>query len=256
MKISRYLFVWLAAATAGVSHAQIGEKVSFGIRAGVASSRFACSDEPKLLGLTDKQASNFDVSSKSATTFNVGLIMDIPVVKKWNFSVQTGVWFTERKATIEGVNSYYTDGSNYGHSGGYTTTITVTSESNAMFVSVPVLLTYHYNFGSVRAEMNFGPYVEYGIGDGNGSYTKSNVQKGYYNGKDIDKSNIDSNEGKFYGEDASHLGYGLSFGAGAYWKKMYLGLKYDLGLNDYAKESDVDYTVKSRMTTLCLGYNF
>jgi len=254
MKVIKTLAVLLALACVQTSYAQMGEKVSFGVRVGMAQNSFSCSDEREWLGDVSEK---WDVSSKSSWNYNVGLVVDIPVVKKWNFSIQTGLWFTEKKGSVEGSYALYTDPGKYGFSGSYTTTSIRKHELSVMFLSLPLLMTYHYNFGDIRAEVNFGPYLEYGIGKGESKYEYGTKTSGTFEGDDVSKDYSPSvTEADFFGEDASHFGYGLSFGIGAYWKKIYLGAKYDLGLNDYFKDYDVDYSLKSRMLSICVGYNF
>ena len=60
----------------------------------------------------------------------------------------------------------------------------------------------------------------------------------------------------FASDDDKAFGYGISFGAGAYFHKVYLGFKYDLGLNDYYSERNTDVTLKANVCSVCVGYNF
>lgn len=252
--MKKILTLALVACICFTMDAAMGEKVSFGLRAGGLLGGFRSSDDQKLLGVT---SSDWEYSNSSKLSYSVGVMLDIPVVKKWNLSLQPGVWFMEKHSTIEGEHSIYTNGSDWGASGSYTTTSRRRLINSAMFLQVPVLITYHYNFGPVRAEVNVGPYVEYRIGKGSVDFETGSEISGYYNGKDVSKEyDPDVVTVDFASDDDSAFGYGISFGAGAYFHKVYLGFKYDLGLNDYYSERNTDVTLKANVCSVCVGYNF
>lgn len=234
--------------------AAMGENVSFGLRAGGLFGGFRSSDDQKLF---DNTSLDWEYSNSTKLSYSVGAVVDIPVVKKWNLSLQSGVWFMEKRSSINAESSYYTNGSDWGYSGSYVTTSRKGLSFSAMFLQVPVLITYHYNFGPVRAELNVGPYVEYRVGKGDLGIESGTEVSGSFNGKDVSKEyDPDVLHLNFASDDDKAFGYGISFGAGAYFHKVYLGFKYDLGLNDYYSERNTDVTLKANVCSVCVGYNF
>lgn len=214
--------------------AQIGEKTTFGLRAGMGFGGFTSSDSYRLIGGT--KSSNWDISNKSKVTYNVGAIVDIPIYRKCGLSLQTGLWFTERHNKFEGANS---------HSSSTKRNI----DLRAMYLQLPVQLGYHYNFKVVNVQALFGPYLEYRVNDGK--------QKSNYSMHGGTKFDGDA----FFSEDNA-LAWGLSFGLGAEYRHMYLGIKYDLGLTNYYSGSNEDrkdkekLNLKGSMFSIILGWNF
>lgn len=214
--------------------AQLGEKTTFGLRAGMGFGGFSSSETYRLIGGT--RASNWNFENKNKITYNVGAIVDIPVYRKWGLSVQTGLWFTERHTTFEGTNSH--NSSTWRN-----------VDLKAMYLQLPVQIGYHYNFKVVNVQALFGPFVEYRIGKGNSEYEYSTGGGSYGNG-DV-----------FSGDD-NNISYGLTFGLGAEYKHVYLGVKYDLGLTNYYDGSNEDrkngeeLDLKGKMFSVVLGWNF
>lgn len=213
--------------------AQLGEKTTFGLRAGVGFGGFSSSESYKLIG--GNKASNWDITNKGNVTYNAGVILDIPVYHKWGMSIQTGLWFTERNTTFDGVNA---------NSASTWRNISL----KAMYVQLPIQLGYHYNFKVVNVQALFGPYVEYRINDGK-SHAKYSTH------------NLDIEGDAFLSED-NKIAAGLSFGLGAEYKHTYLGIKYDLGLTNYYAGSNEDrkdkdaLDLKGSQFSIVLGWNF
>ena len=84
-----YVMLFALLGVAFAASAQVGEKTTFGLRAGMGFGGFTSSDSYRLFGGTS--ASNWDVDTKKKVTYNVGAIVDIPVYRKWGLSVQTGL---------------------------------------------------------------------------------------------------------------------------------------------------------------------
>lgn len=233
MKKLFILFFTLVSVTFA-SSAQLGEKTTFGLRAGVGFGGFSSSDAYLLIGGT--KASNWDFDNKNKITYNAGAIVDIPVYRKWGLSFQTGLWFTERHTTFKGKNAH-------------NSSTWRDMDLKAMYLQVPIQLGYHYNFNVVNVQALFGPFLEYRVGDG-----KS-------------KSNFSSNggiqgKGDAFSDKDKNFSYGLTFGLGAEYKHMYLGVKYDLGLTNYYSGSNEDrkdkqdLNLKGNMFSIVLGWNF
>lgn len=218
---------------AHTASAQLGERFTFGLRAGIGFGGYTSSDAYKLIGGT--KASNWDITNKANVTYNAGAIFDIPVYRKWNLSLQTGLWFTERNSKFEGVN---TNSSSTWRNVGI----------KAMYLQLPVQIGYHYRLKVVNLQALFGPYIEYRVNNGT-----SKVQ--------YSLNNIDG-EGDAFSDEDKNLSYGLTFGLGAEYRHLYLGLKYDLGLtnfysgtNESRKQKD-ELSLKGSMFSIVLGYNF
>lgn len=213
------------------AYAQLGEKFTFGLRAGIGFGGFRSSDAWKLIG--GNKESNWNITNNRKVTYNAGAIFDIPVYHKWGLSVQTGLWFTERTNKFEFVNS--------------NNSATWRNLSlDAMYVQLPVQIGYHYNFKVVNVQALFGPFIEYRVNDGT-----SNLES--------KKSDIESDA---FSSDDHKIGAGLTFGLGAEYKHSYLGIKYDLGLSNYYSGSNEDRKDKDKLSmngsmfSIVLGWNF
>lgn len=214
--------------------AQLGEKTTFGLRTGLGFGGFSSSEPYKLIGGTKESNWDFNIGRKA--TYNVGAILDIPVYRKWGLSLQTGLWFTERHTKFEGTNV---------HSSSTTRDVDI----KAMFLQLPLQIGYHYNFSVINVQALFGPYIEYRVNKG-----KSVSDYSRKGGQHFE------NDAFF---DSDHdLAYGLTFGLGAEYKHLYLGIKYDLGLTNYYSGSNEDrkekeaVDLKGNMFSIVLGWNF
>ncbi len=233
MKKLFILFLALVGAVLAAS-AQLGEKTTFGLRAGVGFGGFLSSNAYRLIGGTKE--SNWDIENKNKITYNVGAIVDIPVYRKWGLSIQTGLWFTERHTAFEGTNTHYSS-------------TWRDMDIKAMYLQLPIQLGYHYNFSIVNVQALFGPYLEYRVGDGKskGDYSMNGGTHG---------------EADAFSDKDKNFSYGLTFGLGAEYKHMYLGVKYDLGLTNYYSGSNEDrkskdeLNLKGNMFSIVLGWNF
>jgi len=191
--------------------------VQFGIRAGLnfANASFS-SDE-------------YSVSPKSRTTFHVGVIADIPLMQ--SLYIQTGLYLQNKGCKEE-----------YSRE---------TTTAKPMYLEIPILASYRYNFSdAAQLQINFGPYLAYGIG-----------------GKIKSESDGESEEEDFFGsyDDSDNAGYkrfdmGLQVGAGVtFASHYYVGVAYQFGLvntKDLPSNYDGDYSVKNKNWMISLGYNF
>ena len=229
-----FILIIAMAGVAFAASAQLGEKTTFGLRAGMGFGGFSSSDAYLMIGGT--KASNWNIENKRKVTYNAGAVVDIPVYRKWGLSVQTGLWFTERHSAFEGTNAN-------------SSSTWRNLDMKAMYVQLPVQLGYHYNFKVVNVQALFGPYMEYRVGDGKSESNYS--MNGGTHGK-----------GDAFSDDDSNFAYGLTFGLGAEYKHMYLGVKYDLGLTNYYSGSNKDrkkndrLDLKGSMFSVVLGWNF
>ena len=231
----RKVFLFLVAflGFALCASAQLGEKTTFGLRAGMGLGGFSSPEAYRLIG--GSADNNWNIDRNNKVTYNVGAIVDIPVYRKWGLSMQTGLWFTERHTKFEGTNSH-------------NSSTWRDLDIKAMYLQLPLQIGYHYNFDIVNVQALFGPYMEYRVGKG-----KSHAQ---YSLKGTDV------EGDAFSDSDNDFSCGLSFGLGAEYKHMYLGLKYDLGLTNYYSGSNNDrkekqqLDLKGNMFSVVLGWNF
>lgn len=230
-KILTVFFVVMGVISAS---AQLGEKTTFGLRAGMGFGGFTSSEPYRLIGGT--KSSNWNIDNLKKVTYNVGAIVDIPVYHKWGVSVQTGLWFTERHNKFEGTNSN-------------SSSTWRDMDIKAMYLQLPLQLGYHYNFNIVNVQALFGPYLEYRVGNGKskGDYSLHGGTHG---------------EGDAFLDEDNDFSCGLSFGLGAEYRHAYIGVKYDLGLTNYCSGSNEDrkekekLNLKGNMFSIVLGWNF
>lgn len=230
MKRLLIFFVVLTSLTFSTS-AQLGEKFTFGLRAGLGFGGFRSSEAWKLIGGTKE--SNWNVTNNAKPTYNVGVIFDIPVYQKWNLSIQTGLWFTEKNTKFEFVNS---------HNSATWRNLSF----KAMYTQLPVQLGYHYDFKVVNVQALFGPFIEYRVNDGTSKLETSKSET----------------KADAFSSDDHKIGGGLTFGLGAEYKHAYLGVKYDLSLGNYFSGSNEDRKKKDELSmngsmfSIVLGWDF
>ncbi len=164
----------------------------------------------------------YSFSLKSNVGFNVGVSVDIPILE--SFYLQSGLYYTVKGYKLE---------EEYGDEAVYT------EKANPSYLEIPILASYRYNFSDrTQLQINFGPYVACGIA---GKYK--------YNDDDFDDGEID-----YFDEDVKRFDAGLAFGAGMTFGHFFVGLNYDLGLTNIAKDSEE--SLKNRCLSINVGYNF
>lgn len=234
MRMKKILILLSLLCMTATASAQLGENTTFGLRTGLGFGGFRSSEAYKLIG--GGKESNWDFNNGRKATYNVGAIVDIPVYRKWGVSLQTGLWFTERHTKFEGTNV---------HSSSTTRDIDI----KAMYLQLPIQIGYHYNFHIVNVQALFGPYLEYRVNKGKAV-------------SDYSRGGGTHFEGDAFSDNDHALAYGLTFGLGAEYKHIFLGLKYDLGLNNYYSGSNEDrkekdaLDLKGSMFSVVLGWNF
>lgn len=154
---------------------------------------------------------------KSRIGYHVGAVMDWNVAK--NLYVQPGLYFTTRGAKASDM------------------------KINMNYLQIPISVAYRFPVTEkVKIDVNAGPYVALGLG-GKAKFSDDNL------GGSADMKMFGS-EGLCKRFDA-----GLRFGAGVHFQRFYLGLNYDLGLANIARESGSD-KIKNGAFQISLGYNF
>ncbi len=171
-------------------------------------------------GMNINSLSEGDLDSRIG--YHVGAVMDWNVAK--NLYVQPGLFFTTRGAKSE--FKFEDEG------------IQVSEETkyNLNYLQIPISVSYRFAVSEqFKIDVNAGPYFAMGIG---GKYK--------FEGEEED---IFGDEG-----DCKRFDTGLRIGAGVHIKKFSVGLIYDLGLANIAKEEGGK--LKNGSFQISLGYNF
>ena len=157
----------------------------------------------------------YDLSLKDNVGFNIGVCVDIPMME--SLYLQSGLYYTVKGSKEE-------DGD-------------LEVKYTPSYLEIPILVSYRYNFSDfTQLQVNFGPYIAYGIG---GKWKKE------YEGE--------TEEGDFFDDSIKKFDAGLAFGAGITLGHVYVGVNYDLGLTNIAKDSDS--SIKNRCFSINVGYN-
>ena len=164
---------------------------------------------------------NVTVSTDNRANWHVGVIADIPLMQ--SLYVQTGLYLQ---------NKGYKE-----KEGDYELT------ANPMYLEIPVLASYRYNFGdAAQLQFNVGPYFAYGVG-----------------GKIKETDDGDEDKWDCFGDkgaDWKRFDCGLQIGAGlTVAKHYYIGAAYEFGFSNIAKNSG-DGKLKNRNWMISVGYNF
>lgn len=184
--------------------------VRFGIRAGLNLSTLSLVED------------NHTYTTDSRAAWHVGAIVDIPLMQ--SLYVQSGLYFMNKGGKETEEEDYKVTYS-------------------PMYLEIPVLASYRYDFGSAaQLQINVGPYFAYGVGG---------KKKMEYDGEE-------ESDDFFHEDSAKKFDCGLQFGAGVtFASHYYLGFAYDLGLSNIAKNSgDSDGKIKNRSWMISLGYTF
>jgi len=191
---------------------------------------------------------NGDVNdNKQLTSFNVGILGDIPLVGKF-LSFQPGIVYTGKGATTTFGN---TSSSTY-----------YEEKFNPRYIEIPANLVFKLPFGDqTKLFAGAGPYL--GIGIGGKSTVNGQIAGIAYNGEqDIDFSNDDptttgTEEGARFGT-LRRFDYGLNGTAGFETNTIVLSANYGYGLaklQSGTESSDNDKN-KHRVLSFSIGYKF
>lgn len=183
-------------------------KATVGLRSGINISSFG---------------GDWDLGSRIG--FNFGVVVDAPLVK--DFYLQSGLFVTQK--------------------GGKEKEDGVEMEVDPIYLQIPVLASFRYNFNSAtQLQINFGPYFAYGI-SGDCKISRSGGSDTF----------------DFFGDDDDQFGgkrfeAGLQIGAGVTINKFYIGGAYEFGLTDASKISDYSDDMKGKNSNFMInvGYNF
>lgn len=188
------------------------QPITFGIRGGV---NFA--------NMTVEEG-NVSYSPDSFTGFHVGMAVDIPLLE--SIYIQSGLYYTVKGCKEE-------DGSE-----------TLTYKPS--FIELPILASYRYNFSdAVQLQINFGPYLAYGIGGKVKSEYKGRTEEIDFFGDEHDDNSV----------GAKRFDAGLQIGAGiTLAQHYYVGCGYEFGLTSMGRNSD--YKIKNKNFFISVGYNF
>lgn len=168
--------------------------------------------------------------------FNVGLTVDYALTQ--DLFLMSGLEFTTKGAKASFSDSYE----------GVNAEMNITI--NSMYLQLPVHAGYKFDVSEgMKLNLHAGPYVAYGIG----GKSKTKI-KGDIAGRDINlepEGDVD-----MFGDKgmANRFDFGLGLGVGAEFGKFGVGLGYDLGLTNIAKDSKEK--VRNMNAYLTVGYKF
>lgn len=205
-----------SSSTSFFSTEKADQGITWGIRGGLNLSNMKISD------------GSSSESADSKPGFNIGVSVDIPLLQ--SLYLQSGLYYTTK---------------GYKHSEEYDREkdeVKVISQ----YLELPVMASYRYNFNeTAQLQVNFGPYFAYGIGG------KAKESYEYNGDKDEDKYDLFGKEGILNRFDA-----GLGIGAGITLSKFFIGINYQFGLANIAKDAPNDYSIKNKNFSINIGYNF
>lgn len=217
--------------------------IEFGIRAGL-----NVSDLPNKVtygGTTVKE------DLKAQAGFHVGGVVGIPITN--GFYIQPGLMFSSKGA--RGVEEEDILG----------TTTKISASYFPVYMEVPVLASFRADIvQNVKLNLNVGPYFAVGLGGNvkseytftmNGSEMSQTDKMPFFGTKKVTEEGAEIEKGL----DAKRFDCGLSFGAGVtLFENYYVGLKYDLGLMNIAKNEmdNVKQVMRNGTFAITLGYNF
>lgn len=206
-----------------VCMADAQEKITFGVRAGLNVNSLSTPGDSGL---------------KSRIGYHVGAVMDWNAAK--NLYVQPGLYFTTRgaKSSEEGMEM----------------------KINMNYLQIPISVSYRFPVSQqVKIDVNAGPYIALGLGGKakfSGDYDYDDYSYDYDYDYDDDDYYGGGDEMKMFGSEGlcKRFDAGLRFGAGVHIKQFSVGLCYDLGLMNIARESEGK--LKNGSFQISLGYNF
>ena len=198
------------------------QPITIGVRAGI---NFA--------SMTVKEG-GISASSDSRVAFNAGVSVDFPVLE--SFYVQSGLYLSQKGFKGED-NDYEVDGK-------------YTAEANPMYLEIPVLASYRYNFSdAAQLQFNVGPYFAFGVG---GKFKEKTTYGSRTSEHEFDYFGSEDDE-KSWG--AKTFDCGMQFGVGITFSKIYVGCAYQTGLTNVTK-GDHGGSFKNNNFMINLGYNF
>ena len=201
-------------------------EITFGVRSGLNFASLSLSEDDD------------DLKSESRFSYSFGLIADIPVTQ--NIYIQPGLFLTNK-----GHKYTYKEEDYYGE---YKGEITI----ELPYIQIPILASYRHNISNdLKWNIDFGPYLSYGIGSGKVKYKET------YDGE----TETESEDAFGDGDDnfgINRFDAGLCFGTGVTFNKAYIGIQYELGLSDITNKDawDKDFSAKTRNFSINIGYNF
>lgn len=118
-----------------------------------------------------------------------------------------------------------------------------------MYLQLPVMVGYKFTLGKdFDLLLSAGPYVAYGVG----GKIKDEISSGKFPDGSTEKKYF-----PFSHNQLRRFDYGLAFGLQAEYRKIRIGIGYELGLNDILKPQRTDrYRYNNRTILFTAGYMF
>lgn len=209
--MKKAIFLLAALLLTGAAQAQRHEKNILGVRAGLNVSH-----------LTDKVSGDLRVLTDPRVAYHVAVTDQILLSRGVPFYLETGLAFTSLGGD------------------------TGKEVARPLYLQVPLLINYHFDFGDLTFQPFAGLYYGFGVG-GDLKYDDDWVGNPFKEKEDYFGS--DSNIGR------SDLGVRL--GVGLVFKRFFLGVHYDLGcLNILKSDAANGETIRNNTLSISVGYNF
>lgn len=238
MKRKLVILVCALVAAIGVN----AQSVSFGVRAGLNVAN-AGGD------FKDNEYFGEDYDFKSKIGFHVGVIADIELSQ--SFYLQPGLYFSTKGLKVEDKenDADYSEKMNY----------------NLNYLELPILASYRFNISdNIKWHINAGPYFALGVG---GKMKVTATEDGKTTEEKYDAFGTEDENDEHIKGGLKRFDAGLSFGTGISISKIYIGVKYDLGLANIADKKsemwggwgdngDKNLKVRNRNFAISVGYTF
>ncbi|MDR1763294.1 MAG: PorT family protein [Dysgonamonadaceae bacterium] len=205
----------------GFIGAGFAQGVKFGVTAGLNTSTVAIDPNEVDFG--------YKLGFQAGLVLDLGITNSFSIIPELNFS-QKGAKYSESE---DGVDFSWTAALNY--------------------LTLPINLAYKLDLGMDQKLMFFaGPYVGYGL-------STSNKVKAAGVTVDVDEYLGDDYNFKFGSDNIlKSLDYGVNFGVGYQYSKIFFKLQYNLGLANFANTDILgnDASIKNSNIAVTAGYMF
>lgn len=163
----------------------------------------------------DYSSEGIDITTNALTGVQIGVFADVPFSLSGLVNLNTGLFYTQKGLKMDFMGAEVKIPVNY--------------------LEVPVNINYNLEAGPLKAYVQAGPYLGYGL--------KAKAKAG---GEEED---IDFGSGD---DEIKQVDFGLNIGAGIEVSKLQLGLNYGLGLTNL--ENAGDTKMKNRVFSVTVGY--
>lgn len=204
---------------------------TFGIKAGMNLSDMLIKESEVYIPY-DNIANN---KTKIIPGFHIGAAAELPLFDL--ISVEADFLFSTRGSSLEEEEPF---GS---------TTLVTKEKQNLYYLELPVTVKVPFSVRNFKLYGSAGGYGGLGL--------SGNIKTSYTFGDLVENESGTVNWGSEEGvDDLKRFDYGLTFGAGLYWKSFQAGISYNLGLANISPESDYGSRISNRGLGVSVAYMF